>query len=73
MPMIKMRIIKGISIGPPVGVENVLQKEFFSVAELIQNQSGDSIDIDIFWMIPPKIYKINHKRRMKMVKNNGRS
>jgi hypothetical protein len=52
MPMIKICIIKGISIGSPVDVENVLHRVFYFVAELIQNQAGDTIDIDIFKMIP---------------------
>jgi hypothetical protein len=47
--MIKISIIKGILIGSPVDVENVLHRDFFSVAELIQNQAGyDCIDSDIF-------------------------
>jgi hypothetical protein len=38
MPRIKICIIKGIPIGAPVDVENVLHRDFFSVADLIQNQ-----------------------------------
>jgi hypothetical protein len=52
MPMIKMRIIKGIPIGSPSDVENVQQCYFYSVAELIQNQACDSVDSDIFKLIP---------------------
>jgi hypothetical protein len=52
MPKIKISIIKGILIGSPVDVENVLQRDFFSVADLIQNQTGDNVDIDIFKLIP---------------------
>ena len=51
MPMIKTSIIKGIPIGSPIDVENVQHRDFFSVAELIQNQAGDSVDIDIFKLI----------------------
>jgi hypothetical protein len=36
MPMIKTSIIKRITPGSPVDVENVLQRDFFFVAELIQ-------------------------------------
>jgi hypothetical protein len=57
MPMINISIIKGIPIGSPGYVENVLHREIFSVAELIQNQPGDSVDIDIFKLIPSKITK----------------
>jgi hypothetical protein len=52
MPMINISIIKGILGGSPIGVENVQHRNFFSVAELIQNQAGDSVDIDIFKLIP---------------------
>jgi hypothetical protein len=52
MPMIKIRIIKGIPIGSPIDVENVLHRKFFFVAELIQNHAGHSVDIDIFKLIP---------------------
>jgi len=47
--MIKISIIKGILIGSLVDVENVLHRDFFSVAELIQNQAGyDCVDRYIF-------------------------
>jgi hypothetical protein len=52
MPTVIICIIKGISIGSPVDVENVLHRIFFFVAELIQNQAGDIIDIDFLKMIP---------------------
>jgi hypothetical protein len=58
MPMINISIIKGILISSSVDVENVQHRKFFSVAELIQNQADDSVDIDIFMLIPSWFYKI---------------
>ena len=59
MPMINICIIKGIPIGLSFDVENVLHRDFYFVAELIQNKAGDSVDIDvdidIFKVIPSKI------------------
>jgi hypothetical protein len=52
MPTVKTSIIRTIMKGPRDDGGKEQQGNFLSVAELIQNHAGDSVDIDIFKLIP---------------------